>query len=187
MLTGMEKDILEQVETSVEDAEQIKERNTNLLAIIRGLRKMSMRSYFFFDIPCISSLKVAKYKEYNTIEINIPFGCPHCMIDCTMCAWAIDDLYFEEDDPRYVEDFSEQFCFMAEFGGTRLADVWGWNKYWNLQYGKGHATIKFRQRYEPSESPSIEEKYIENEEFHRLENFLLGHIEWADIVLGEKT
>ena len=158
--------------TPKEWGEEIFDRNTALLEKLElvnpyiGMKKI--------DIPKATC---------DFITEKVPFGCPHCKhvdMDCQKCIWsnfaevleAIESC--EDDNGGYrflkVKKAKEYTCLDIRFFDISFCELQEYPL--NVNYGRDDARLYL-----------IYLKEITQEAYEECENFLKGHIEWANLIM----
>ena len=112
--------------------------------------------------PHLKEIREGTYDKEDYIQIDI--GCPHCQAVgcCENCSWFISRL-----DGRHLE-----FCTNQKFGGVSFVGLIHY-----VKYDEDYAAINM-------EDPRKTNAKIQRGRYDRSETFLLGHIQWADMIIS---
>jgi len=172
VLTEDEIEVLKLVKTTPAQAEVIKKRDQGILNKLnkwtRHLKVIGLK-ITCSDLPPFAS----------------KFGCPHCKNCpdrpyrqhgefpkwCKRCAWAAPSPY---------DGTPSCYCLVATFGGVSQSHISRY-KFFQLQMRPTSEELYVASAY------SLREHYAAaEEELNNLKTFVMGHIEWADLVITGK-
>jgi len=162
VLTKLEIKELSFIKTTYEQARQIKDRNIVLLDFLRSKK------------PYLKEIFNETFDE--EVTLCTPIGCPHCEChdSCDTCEWNVPHL--REIEQEELPPLNGAFCVYQTFGGIQIK-----LRTLFITYRPSSADVSL-DLFPPITSFSRFEKvYLDSE------TLLLGHIQWADIVLFEKA
>ena len=180
MLRG-EMQKLMKVPTTVKEAKQILKRNEVLMNILVEcsqdiLGGSDPGSFKFHKGNPFGWRSTTRDFFYRGVTI----GCPHCVVDhCSKCSWQ------EYNSDVYGLNYKATKCLYAKFYGKTIVSLLDESIYFKLYYSIKEAAFAFD--YDSISTLEIGDKVIAlnrlKREVEDVCRFLLGHIEWAKLVI----
>jgi len=173
VLTKREKEQLKQIKTTKQEARKIRRRNVGLLDWLDNyVRQIEEADY---AVNWVNRMFHSKH------------GCPHCKWDegCRNCAWYTPHLSKKAPSTQSCPDGEGRFCLLQTFGGVSYSNLTQrYSRYILVCYGADMEEIWLRLgEFDPTDK---KDRSRFQHELLRVRKFLLGHIEWADLILKGK-
>lgn len=163
----MDKRLIEMAKRSERSyAETIKHRNEMLLEKLELLKP-------FIGVMCG---EIPTDILYVVLERRF-YGCPHCTSDCKICLWS--DVVFPDCDMETVKVSSnEGSCFRIPFQSEHLRNL----PSVTLETVEDLASVRVFY-YRNSEQIRLDyDKILTKEDYDKCLSFILGHIDWANLL-----